>query len=98
MILVHNLTQVKMAVKTFFVYELNNYIDTIRQFLYKYFMDLKTLSKKQLTELSTQIKYNPEHLRKVAIRARPCSRKLAELIEAATFGAIKKEKLLWPDN
>ena len=75
----------------------NNYLDKLRQKLYKTLMNLKTLSKKQLGELANRIKYNPEHLRKVAIGARPCSRKLAELIEKATFGAIQKEKLLWPD-
>jgi len=60
-------------------------------------MEIKNLSNKQLTDLAGRIKYNPEHLRKVARGVRPCSKKLAELIEKETYGAIKKEAILWPE-
>jgi len=59
-------------------------------------MELKSLTKKQLNNLAEKLGCNPEHLQKVARGSRPCSKKMAEGIERETFGAIKKEYLLWP--
>ena len=57
-------------------------------------MELKNLQKKDLIELAKKVNRNPEHLRKIAIGERPCPAKVAQEIDKATGGLVKKEQLV----
>ncbi len=60
-------------------------------------MKFKDFTGEQIEILSKKVGRNSEHLRKIALGNRPCPPNLAEAIEKATGGLIKKEDLVWPE-
>jgi len=63
---------------------------------YMVIMKLQDFNPQQIAELSLKIHCSPDHLYKVARGYRRCGRVLAEKIEAATQGSLKKQDLIWP--
>ena len=59
-------------------------------------MKLSDLTKEQLATLAKQVGCNAEHLYKISKGYRPCTPQLAEKIEAAFNGLLRKEDLVWP--
>lgn len=63
---------------------------------YMVIMKLQNFTPKQIAELAIKIRCNPDHLYKIARGYRPCGRQLAEKIEQAMDGLLRKEDLVWP--
>lgn len=62
--------------------------------LYDRVMKLQDFNPQQIATLALKVQCNPDHLYKIARGYRPCGKRLAVKIEAATHGLLKKLDLI----